>query len=240
MKAFPLCFASLLLLAAFPGAAETLYITGQIKAGLHQDNTADSPIVKLVPTGTAVDVIKHDDDVSFVREPGGASGWINNSYLVAQTSDLQAQAKVAALQKQLDQARQQIQDLQAAPAQAGDDQDLRKENADLSKQLKAEKHKVETMHAQATKLHKQAGLNQTNKSLYQKIMELSKKNRQLQADLARASDSAGKADAAAAGPSTVHGYRLVLYLILALAVGLVLGMYLLDILNRRRHGGFRV
>jgi len=246
MKALSVCLSGLLLLAALPGAAETLYITGQIQAGLHQDKLPDSPIVKLVPTGTAVDVIKQEDNVSFVREPGGASGWIDNSYLVAQPSDVQAQAQVATLQKQLDQARQQIQKLQAAPAPPPAqpaDQDLIKENSDLTQQLKAEKLKVGDLQVQMSELRKQIGIDNNNQSLYQKITELSEKNKQLQVELARASDNAGKTDmaATASAPAPVQNwYRLVLYLVLALAAGLILGMYLLDILHRRRHGGFRV
>jgi len=62
--------------------AETVYIDDKIKIGLHQDKDIDSPIIKLLPGGTALEVVKRDTPLTQVKEPGGTSGWIDNRYLV--------------------------------------------------------------------------------------------------------------------------------------------------------------
>jgi len=249
MKAAPALIAGALLLGGVSvAAAETLYITGQIKAGLHQDKQPDSPIVKVVPSGTAVDVIKQDDNASFVREPDGASGWIDNSYLVAQppggTPTPQAQQQLSDLQQQLDSANTRVQTLQAQlKAQPDNDalQALKNRNADLQQQLKAANLKSNDLEMQLADLRKQVGIDNDNKSLYEKIADLSNQNRQLQKQLARTGDNpAAGSDTASAATAGLHWQRLVVYLAIALLLGTALGIYLLDVFNRRRHGGFRV
>ena len=241
--------AATLLLSAVAAAAQTLYVTDQIKVGLHEDKSSGSPIVKVIPTGTAVEVIKQEEDVSFVREPGGASGWINNSYLVDRApgspADQEAMARVATLEKQLNEARQQVRDLEAqGPRQTQADNEtlksLHDENAGLAQQLKQEKLKSGELQVQMAELRKQAGVNKSNESLYQKITELSEKNKQLEVQLAKARDKTATTDSTAAAPPAEDWRRLSAYVLLALILGLALGLYIMDSVNRRRHGGFRV
>jgi SH3 domain protein len=241
--------ATALLLTAAAAGAETLYVTNQIKVGLHEEKSTGSPIVKVIPTGTALEVIKKEEDVSYVREPGGASGWINNSYLVDRApgspADQEAMARVATLEKQLNEARQQIRDMEAkAPTQprANDKtlKELRDENASLSQQLKQEKLKSGELQVQMAELRKQVGVTKSNESLYQKITELSEQKKQLEIRLAKARDSAAAANTTAPAPPEENRRRLIAYVLLALILGLVVGVYIMDTVNRRRHGGFRI
>ena len=41
--------------------AETVYVVDELKIGLHNDRTIDSPIIKLVSSGTSLFVIERDD-----------------------------------------------------------------------------------------------------------------------------------------------------------------------------------
>jgi len=50
----------LLLLPILAVQAEPGYITDKLKVGLHQDNLPDSPITQVLPTGTPVEVVKHE------------------------------------------------------------------------------------------------------------------------------------------------------------------------------------
>lgn len=250
MKSLLACITGVaLLLGAVTAAAQTLYVTDQIKVGLHEDKSSGSLIVKVIPTGTAVEVIKQEEDVSFVREPGGASGWINNSYLVdhapGSAANQEAMAKVATLEKQLNQARQQVRDLEAqGPRQTQADnetlKDLRDENADLAQQLKKEKLKSGELQVQMAELRKQVGVNKGNESLYQKITELSEQKKQLEVQLAKARDKTANTNSTAPAPPAGDWRRLSAYVVLALILGLALGLYIMDTVNRRRHGGFRV
>jgi len=237
-----------LLLTVSAAAAETLYITGELKAGLHEEKRLDSPIIKIIPTGTAVEIIKREDNVSFVRDADGASGWIDNSYLVTQepggTASQDARERVQALQQQLNAAKNRLQALQQQAQPDGATlQQLRKTNSDLEQQLKAEKLKSGDLQVQLSELHKQMGVNPDNKSLYQKIADLSEQNKALQVQLAKARDNpdAGNggngAGTVASGPPWRH---LLAYLGIAAVLGVALGLYIMDTVNRRRHGGFRV
>ena len=71
-----------MLLASASVSGQTVYVTDQLQIGLHADKVTDSPILKIVPTGTALEVVKVEENMSFVNGPGGISGWIDNSYLI--------------------------------------------------------------------------------------------------------------------------------------------------------------
>jgi len=62
--------------------AETVYITDSVLVGLHEEKSIDSAILKVLPTGTVLEVIKRDNDFVHVRDPKGVTGWISNNYLM--------------------------------------------------------------------------------------------------------------------------------------------------------------
>ena len=64
--------------------AETVYVIDELKIGLHEDRTIDSPIIKLVPSGTPLSVIERDTDLIHVQEAGGSKGWIHSKYVVVE------------------------------------------------------------------------------------------------------------------------------------------------------------
>ena len=64
--------------------AETVYVIDELNIGLHEDRTIDSPIIKLVPSGTSLSVIERENDLIHVQEAGGTKGWINSKYVVVE------------------------------------------------------------------------------------------------------------------------------------------------------------
>lgn len=252
----PVLPALLILLFGAAGAAgQSVYITDQIRAGLHEEKQLDSPIIKTVPTGTALEIIKRDEKASFVREPGGATGWIDNSYLVGEDPgtppEVEAQNRIAQLEEELADTRREVRTLKAqAPREAqpaADVQELRDRNKELQARLNEEKLKVGELQVQIAELRKRLGMDNEKESLYREIEQLNQKIKQLEIQLAQARDvpeDVKKQQALAArGNSGLGGdnwQRLLIYLGFALIVGLVLGVYLMDAINRRRHGGFRV
>ena len=40
--------------------AETAYVTDKLMAGIHQDNTTGSIIIKVIPTGTKLEILKQE------------------------------------------------------------------------------------------------------------------------------------------------------------------------------------
>ncbi|MEX2523760.1 MAG: TIGR04211 family SH3 domain-containing protein [Gammaproteobacteria bacterium] len=244
-----------LLLGAAGAFAQTVYITDQIRAGLHEEKQLDSPIIKTVPTGTALEIIKREEQVSFVREPGGATGWIDNTYLMGDNPgtppDVQAQNRIDQLEEELAGARREIRTLKAqAPRETqppADVQELQDRNKELQARVNEEKLKAGELQVQIAELRKRLGMDNQKESLYREIEQLNQKTRQLEIQLARARDvpeEVKKQQALAArgdsGLGSDNWKQLLVYLGIALIVGLMLGVYLMDVVNRRRHGGFRV
>jgi len=247
---------ALALCAVLPAGAETVYVTAQIRAGLHEEKSLDSPVTKLVVSGTALEIIKREDSLSFVREPEGTSGWIDNSYLSTETPAPSGQLKEAldrgdVLERRLAEAQQQIADLSAgrpAPAASGTESQrndaLKKQIAEVEQQLKQERLDAGELRAQLAELKKRLGVNNDNASLYQRIQELEAEKKEF--EVMRAGGAAGGTAAAGnAGPPATAGItlsagNLATGLAIALIAGLLAGIYLMDYLNRRRHGGFRV
>ncbi|MBI2969768.1 MAG: TIGR04211 family SH3 domain-containing protein [Gammaproteobacteria bacterium] len=254
----PLLALVVLAATAGPATAETVYITNELRVGLHEERALDSAILKLVPSGTALEVIKKDNSLSFVRDPDGTTGWVDNSYLNALPparpgSAQEIEKRAAVLEQRLAEASQRVQELEAqagAPQTAGADgqqvENLRKELAATGQQLKAERLKAGELQVQVAEMRKRVGLSSDNASLYEQIDRLESENKRLEVALAGTAggDGASPADAGAAtgnGATVRIGIgRLAAYVAIFLIVGFGGGVYLLDYLNRRRHGGFRI
>ena len=58
--------------------AEVTYVTDEVKIGLHKEPSNESPIIKLVPSGTKLNVIERENDLIHVEEPEGVRGWVNS------------------------------------------------------------------------------------------------------------------------------------------------------------------
>lgn len=193
-----LLFICLLLGLPLSVHAETVFVIDQVEAGLYQDKTADSPILKLLPTGTALDVLQRDGERVQVRDPEGARGWIDNRYLMPTkpTRQLLNESEAARLELQ-----RELEQLQASSNGAN--------TVRLKDEVAALKQALASARDQAT-----AG-------------------------------PATKTAATGALPATMAGVFLqkrTLWLMLAslLLLGIGIGAWCMDYLNRRRHGGFRV
>ncbi len=103
-KLIPFCI-SLLWLASTLAQAETVYVIDELNIGLHEDKTIESPISKLVPSGTALTVMAREDDLVQVKEPGGTQGWVNAKYIVSEKPGrilvLELKTRNEALQKEI-------------------------------------------------------------------------------------------------------------------------------------------
>lgn len=91
---------------------ETGYIVDQLLAGVHRERTLDSPIIKVLPSGTKLEVLSQDDDFAQIRTADGITGWIDTSYLTPEKparlllGELQAERDV--LTKALDTVRSEL------------------------------------------------------------------------------------------------------------------------------------
>ena len=63
-------------------AAETLYVTDRILLGVHQLANEQSPILKSIPSGSIVTVVKKQGEYFNIRTADGTQGWVAANFLV--------------------------------------------------------------------------------------------------------------------------------------------------------------
>lgn len=210
------------------GQAETNYIIDELRVGLHRDSTTDSPIVKVVPSGTALEVLSRQGELVRVREPEGKEGWVHQRYLLDTAPDntrlLELQKRNTALEKQLQ---------EQAPATVSADN-----NKELEQQLKSERLKVGELQAQLAEVKARLGKD-SNAELTDELERLRQANNELVSQLAMA--GVDMPQTSTSYIITANNWKLIAVSLGCLFIlGVASGAFLLDYLNRRRHGGFRV
>lgn len=247
----------LLLFPVLAVQAESVYITDKLNIGLHEDKMLDSPISMVVPTGTQLEVLKREEKVSFVRTASGVSGWVDNSYL---QTDAPASERVNSLTARNSTLEQQLKSLQAGGTASLADKNqnakLSGDYASLQQQFRTEQLKVGELEVTIAELRKRLGQDNDTEALYREIDTLRETNKDLEIKLANA--QTGSADRAEGGnaasaeatpsPSLVVAVNsisftwknLLIMILVLIVLGLVAGVYLMDYLGRKRHGGFRI
>lgn len=231
---------TLLVMISLPVTSQTVYVTDNFQIGLHAEKTLASPIVSVIPAGTPLELVKREERLSYVRDPGGVGGWIDNSYLSENTlasEQLQAaQARIASLEQSLENSDSS--DKTDTPA-ITEEQLIQLEGL-----LEDERKKAETLQKQVAEMEHQLTSSDPD-SLYIKIEQLSTENTHLQDQLATlierpAPGTVPVQRSSSSDDEMSSTSRYVLTLLIAAIIGLGLGMYIMDLSNRRRHGGFRV
>lgn len=237
----PLMF--LLLLA--PGAyAESAYIAARVEVGLHEERSAHSAILELLPEGTEIEVLERDEDAARVRLGDGREGWVHSDYLSSEASN---PAELAELRRRIPELEAALAREQAARVEAeGRRNAAREELAALREGLPAP--------GQGTEAAQEGGDSQ----LLRDFELLAEENRQLKQQItaleeaqAQAASQSGTVSAASLpAPSSGSGARppgfferpfwhwLLIGFVLLFSFGL--GAYAVDWITRRRHGGYRI
>ena len=224
--------------------AETLYITDSLLVGLHEEKSIDSPILKVIPTGTSLEVIERDDDFVHVRDPKGVSGWISNSYLITNDPDKNenmdegtAQSKIRELEAEL----QNIKIQQAKPDQetiinSDEIAKLKIENKNLKQKIKSDKLKSGELQANLAELRNQISQAGNSDKLNSEIQLLTEVNARLEDEIKQLQKGS---NTEVSEPKNLNLSNLIIGLGIALLVGLLTGIFFMDWLQRRRHGGLR-
>lgn len=70
-----------LLAGVQPASATTVYVTDRIELGLHADRAVTAPVILLVPSGTALEMLERDGPLVRVRTDEGIEGWVDSAYV---------------------------------------------------------------------------------------------------------------------------------------------------------------
>lgn len=220
--------------------AETIYIDDKVMVGIHQEKSTDSVILKLLPSGTPLQVIKQDKPLTQVKSPDGTTGWIDNKYLV---NTAPGRAQLQAAEEKITQLENEISTLKSG-ATTGNNQnnpDLTKENEELKQLLKSERLRVGELQAQTAELKNKLGQETNNEEITRQLEKLSREKAELQqqiSNLQTASDT--EKENINLDMGEFNWKKMLITIVVSLAVGIGFGIYLLDLMIRRRHGGFRV
>lgn len=124
-------------------AAETAYVTDNLRLGLHAAEDTSDRAFRFMESGQAMEVLVRDRNYANVRLPDGTEGWVKAAYLVdekpAKLIVAETIAERDALSAELESAKQAF----AEPAAAIDR--LESEVGDLEAQLDAAKAQVEDL-----------------------------------------------------------------------------------------------
>ena len=116
-------------------AAETAYVTDNLRLGLHAAEDTNDRAFRFLDSGQAMEVIVRDRNYANVRLPDGVEGWVKAAYLVddkpAKLIVAETIAERDALAAELEQARQAF----AEPAAVIDR--LEEETSELTARLES-------------------------------------------------------------------------------------------------------
>lgn len=237
-----------LLLVPLSTLAATAYINDRLMVGLHQERSADSIIIRLIPSGTPLEVLQAESDFTQVRDPDGISGWVDNKYLVDDPPPKarlqQAELKIQQLEEDLQKARLKLaglEDVAEGTADSEELQTLRDENKRLEEQYKSEKLRVGELQAEVASLKNRLSNVKAPAADQERIDELITENRMLTDKLAGQQENPSASVSSPDIDLNETGWRtIVIVLGVTLLAGFLLGLFVLDFINRKRHGGFRV
>ena len=254
---------------AFQAQAETQenkqYISPRLQLGIHTEASLESPVKELISSGTAVEVIKTTKDFSQIKTAAKTEGWIKSKFLTAEEP---SQLQVKKLELALHRSAQKLQELQAKSSSAQSSPDPNacseqdsgngnQENPDVQELAQMQKTAYEETIAglkaellaweQLDSQDRQAQKEQAEKINLQLIKRLAK--------IAALATGDGEHSSSYDLPllsvlsETENDSQLTFmkkfkkdYMILLIIAGLgfFLGVFVMDLHNRKRHGGFRV
>lgn len=248
----PLLLSALILGAPSSASAETVYVIDQLLVGVHADKNLESAIIKVLPTGTQLEILERDGELARIKDNENTEGWIDTAYLMdnppARLMVERLERANTSLQQQLDTAKDAPQPGSTASADRSSTEKLMKENTELKRKLSNElinsaklTEKVNGFEARLSGQPLSAAETQVTE-LEKTIVELKRDLEQsLQANKAlEAENRESLSDMMPQLDMETFSWPVLVGAMIALVLAYGGGIYTMDYLNRRRHGGFRV
>jgi len=226
------------------GASDYAYVIDKLLVGVHRDRDLNSAIIKVLPTGSQLVVLERTPQVARVKDAEGVEGWVDTAYLMKESP---AVNQLAEARQERQMLLERIKQMEVKQATAGSPQNpaqvdkLTNENTELKSQLSSLKLKGSELERQlksrgdAPDGSVPGELRKANLELEATAETLRQRTTELEAQLA--SDTAlGRIQGAASLTSPWAVVGCLVLIVLSFGAG----MFCMDYLNRRRHGGFRL
>lgn len=244
--------------------AETVYVIDKLLVGVHAEKSLDSPIIKALPTGTRLEVLKRDGDLAQIQGPEGVTGWVDAVYLSKEQPAAMLLEGLAAqnrkLAEDLKTAQARIDELAAAgrasaevtqQAESGKITDLEQQLDTVRRQLESERVRAGELRSKLATIQDAppadakalADLTQENAALKRELEEAQIKAIRAAETAQTSMQTAADARAGAlflAGRWNISATVVMGVLLGALLFGLIAGVWFMDARQRRRLGGFRI
>jgi SH3 domain protein len=139
-----LLLAGLFVAQAVAAQGATRWITDQLEVDMRRGQSNRHAITRMVPTGTAVELIQTDaaSGYSRIRTPSGAEGWVLSRFLASQPP---ARVRATELEQQLAEVR----------AQSADALKIAEQNRELTSRLAAAEERAAGLEARNRELSDQ-------------------------------------------------------------------------------------
>ncbi len=131
---------AILLFLPLLAAAETAYVTDNLRLGLHQAEDTSDRAFRMLESGQSLEVLSRDRNYANVQLPDGVQGFVKAAYLVA---DKPAKLIVAETMAERDALAAELEETrQAFAAPAATIEGLKDDAADLTGQLEAAQSEI--------------------------------------------------------------------------------------------------
>jgi len=220
--------------------AESAYVIDKLLVGIHRDKSLDSPIIKVLPTGTELEVLERDGELALVRGPEGEEGWIDAGYLMPEQP---AALVVDRLERENRELERRLAEAEARLGRMGEPRgESAAEAAEagtLERKLASERLRAGELAARISELQ---GKLQASSAKAARVGELEARIEALQAELEAFGSAAGEGGGAvlAIGRLLLGSKAAVICLLGLLLAAFLGGMFAMDSIQRKRHGGFRL
>jgi len=264
LKFIQLTAAVALISLPFRSIAETAYVIDQLLVGVHAEKNLESAIIKVLPTGSMLEILERDGELARVKDNTNTEGWIDVAYLMnnppARIMVERLERANASLQGQLEAAQNSSStNVQPPAGQRAVSQRPVSDNSALADKLTKEntelKRKLSTELINSTKMTEEMNRYKAQltgrplSAAETQVTELEKSVTELNRDLEKSlqankrlkaenRESIGEILPEVRFDSFSWPIAVALLILIALAYGG--GIYTMDYLSRRRHGGFRV
>jgi SH3 domain protein len=226
--------------------AETVYITDSLFIGLHKERSIDSEILKVLPTGSALEVISRDNDFVNVRDSEGVTGWISSNYLIGNNPDINAGSDAEAGQsKRVRELEAELHNLRMQMTKPDkwhvidpeETAKLKKDNKKLTQEIRTEKLKSGELQANLAELRNQISQMGDNKKYDKEIQALAATNAQLEKKI-RQLQTSSKTKMSI--PDNLNISSSLIAAAIAALIGLLLGIIFMNWREKRRYGGLKL
>jgi SH3 domain protein len=129
-----------LILLPVMAAAETAYVTDNLRLGLHTAEDTSDRAFRFLESGQAMEILSRDRNYANVRLPDGTEGWVKSAYLV---DEKPAKLIVAETMEERDRVARELEEAKAAFAEpAATIDELRGQSAQLTTELDAARSEI--------------------------------------------------------------------------------------------------